>query len=135
MVRTAGQTKQAAIISVRKFKVGNRWPCYNKNAIRATTANIKQPILYCETRDPSSLGRVADDVVLDGVVSTANRHPDAVLVVREGVVANVGIKRLQHGEARVAVVVDVVACNPKNKVIHSSKDKIPTRMIPTSHRI
>ena len=55
-----------------------------------------------------SLGGVADDVFLEQVVPAPHRHPDAVLVVLEGVAGYLGVEGLHQGHPSVAVVVDVV---------------------------
>ena len=55
-----------------------------------------------------SLGRAADDVVGEDVVTASYGEPHAVFVVLEGVIGHVGVERLQHRQSSVAVVVDVV---------------------------
>ena len=64
----------------------------------------------CKKKTPFSLGRVDELVVGEDVVAAAHGEPDAVLIVVEDVVGHVGPERLQHRQASVAVVVDVVAC-------------------------
>lgn len=54
------------------------------------------------------LGGVAEGVVVHEVVATAHGHADAVLVAFEHVARDVGVERLKHSHAGIAVVVAVV---------------------------
>lgn len=56
-----------------------------------------------------SLAGVLHDVIAEDVVPTADRQSDAVFVVLEYIVRYIGPERLQQGDARIAVVVYMIA--------------------------
>lgn len=59
------------------------------------------------------LVQVVEGVVLYLVVTTAEAEPNAVLAVLDLVVVDLGTERLQEGDSRIGIVVDVVVCTKK----------------------